>query len=122
MEFLRVYCQAKGKQPEEPVFEGGAPFLEDTMGRLLRDTKWADARWHALRRGGSASCWVRKPAAQYFLFWGRWVGLRTAMGYALGFRDPEVVGDLVLPHVNEAAGLGPRGTVLPAALWGMAMS
>ena len=43
------------------------------------------------------------------------------MGYALGFRDPEVVGDLVLPHVNEAVGLGPRGTVLPAALWGMAM-
>ena len=121
MEFLRVYCQAKGKQPDEPVFEGGAPFLEDTIGRLLRDTKWADARWHALRRGGSAACWVRKPAAQYFLFWGRWAGLRTAMGYALGFRDPEVVGDLVLPHVNEAVGLGPRGTVLPAALWGMAM-
>ena len=121
MEFLRVYCQAKGKQPDEPVFEGGAPFFEDTIGRLLRDTKWADARWHALRRGGSAACWVRKPAAQYFLFWGRWASLRTAMGYALGFRDPEVVGDLVLPHVNEAVGLGPRGTVLPAALWGLAM-
>ena len=121
MEFLRVYCQAKGKRPDEPVFEGGAPFLEDTIGRLLRDTKWADARWHALRRGGSAACWVRKPAAQYFLFWGRRAGLRTAMGYALGFRDPEVVGDLVLPHVNEAVGLGPRGTVLPAALWGLAM-
>ena len=121
MEFLRVYCQAKGKQPDEPVFEGGPPFLEDTIGRLLRDTKWADARWHALRRGGSAACWVRKPAAQYFLFWGRWAGLRTAMGYALGFRDPEVVGDLVLPHVNEAVGPGPRGTVLPAALWGLAM-
>ena len=29
MEFLRVYCQAKGKQPDEPVFEGGAPFLEE---------------------------------------------------------------------------------------------
>ena len=43
------------------------------------------------------------------------------MGYALGFRDPEVVGDLVLPHVGEAVGLGPRGTVLPAALWGLAM-
>ena len=52
MEFLRVYCRAKGKQPEEPVFEGVAPFLEDAIGRLLRDTKWADARWHALRRGG----------------------------------------------------------------------
>ena len=121
MEFLRVYCQAKGKQPEEPVFDGGPPFLEDTIGGLLRDTKWADARWHALRRGGSAACWVRKSAAQYFLFWGRWAGLRTAMGYALGFRDPEVVGNLVLPHVNEAVGLGPRGTVLSAALWGMAM-
>ena len=23
MEFLRVYCQAKGKRPDEPVFEGG---------------------------------------------------------------------------------------------------
>ena len=43
------------------------------------------------------------------------------MGYALGFRDPEVVGDLVLPHVGEAVGLGPRGTFLPAALWGLAM-
>ena len=121
MEFLRVYCQAKGKRPDEPVFEGGGAFLEDAISRLLRDTKWADARWHALRRGGSAACWVRKPAAQYFLFWGRWAGLRTAMGYALGFRDPEVVGDLVLPHVGEAVGLGPRGTVLPAALWGLGM-
>ena len=121
MEFLRVYCQAKGKRPDEPVFEGGGPFLEDAISRLLRDTKWADARWHALRRGGSAACWVRKPAAQYFLFWGRWAGLRTAMGYALGFRDPEVVGDLVLPHVGEAVGLPPRGTVLPASLWGLAM-
>ena len=27
----------------------------------------------------------------------------------------------MLPHVNEAVGLGRRGTVLPAALWGMAM-
>ena len=121
MEFLRVYCKAKGKRPEEPVFEGGAPFLEDAISRLLHDTKWADARWHALRRGGSAACWVRKPATQYFLFWGQWAGLRTAMGYALGFRDPEVVGDLVLPHVGEAVGLGPRGTVLPVALWGLAM-
>ena len=25
MEFLRVYCQAKGKRPDEPVFEGGGP-------------------------------------------------------------------------------------------------
>ena len=100
---------------------GGGGFLEDAISRLLRDTKWADARWHALRRGGSAACWVRKPAAQYFLFWGRWAGLRTSMGYALGFRDPEVVGDLVLPHVGEAVGLGPRGTVLPAALWGLAI-
>ena len=25
MEFFRVYCQAKGKQPDEPVFEGGPP-------------------------------------------------------------------------------------------------
>ena len=121
MEFLRVHCKAKGKRPDEPVFEGGAPFLEDAISRLLRDTKWADARWHALRRGGSAACWVRKPATQDFLFWGRWAGLRTAMGYALGFRDPEVVGDLVSPHVGEAVGLGPRGTVLPAALWGLAM-
>ena len=71
MEFLRVYCQAKGKRLDEPVFEGGGPFLEDAISRLLRDTKWADARWHALKRGGSAACWVRKPAAQYFLFWGR---------------------------------------------------
>ena len=27
----------------------------------------------------------------------------------------------MVPHVNEAVGLGPRGTVLPAALWGLAM-
>ena len=27
----------------------------------------------------------------------------------------------MLPHVGEAVGLGPRGTVLPAALWGLAM-
>ena len=121
MEFLQVYCKAKGKRPDEPIFEGGAPFLEDGISRLLRDSKWADARWHALRRGGSAACYVRKPAAQHFLFWGRWAGLRTAMGYALGFRDPEVVGDLVLPHVDEAVGLGPRGTVLPGAMWGLAM-
>ena len=121
MEFLRVYCKANGKRPDEPVFDGGGPFFEDAISRLLRDTKWADARWHPLRRGGSAACWVRKLATQYFLFWGRWAGLRTAMGYALGFRDPEVVGDLVLPHVGEAVGLGPRGTVLPAALWGLAM-
>ena len=88
----------------------------------MRDPRWNSSGSTAeLRESGFAACLVRNPAAQYFLFWGRWAGLRTAMGYALGFRDPEVVGDLVLPHVNEAVGLGPRGTVLPAALWGLAM-
>ena len=91
MKFLWVYCQAKGKRPDKPFLQGGGGgFLEDAISSLLRDTKLADARLHALRRGGSAACWVRKPAAKYLLFSGRWAGLRTAMGYALGFRDPRL--------------------------------
>ena len=77
MQYLLVYSRAARVQIDQPILPQGPPFLEDTIRRLFEGTKWA------VRRGGAATCLVRKPAAQYFLFWGQWAGMCTAMGYAL---------------------------------------
>ena len=45
------------------------------------------------------------------------MGMHRVMGYTLGFWDPDVVGDLVLPHHGTLVGLGPHGPLLLMALY-----
>ena len=54
----------------------------------------------------------------YFVWWGRWKRLATALEYALGYSDPAVVGALVFPWPVGGQTPGERLAVLLADLWG----
>ena len=62
--------------------------MERIFADLLRDSPYSDHRWHPLRRGGAAAAFHRSPNVAYFVWWGRWKRLDTALEYALGYSDP----------------------------------
>ena len=69
----------------------------------------------------------RSPVVAYFVGWGCWKRLATALEYALGYSDPAVVSELRLPWPADAAGLVDNGlvdrpVVMPAVICGEAMS
>ena len=68
--------------------ERGAVGLEEVLKRLLRDSRWHDVRWHALRRGGAAASYHRKAHVRFFMWCGRWQHLQTALEYATRYSDP----------------------------------
>ena len=92
--------------------------MEKIFADLLRDSPYSDHRWHSLRRGGAAAAFHRSPNVAYFVWWGRWKRLATALEYALGYSDLAVVGDLVLPWPVGGQTPGERLAVLLADLWG----
>ena len=47
--------------------------------------------------GGAATAFHRSPSVPYFVWWGRWRRLATALEYALGYSDRAVVWALELP-------------------------
>ena len=47
--------------------------------------------------GGGGASFHRSPNIPYFVWWGRWHRLATALEYALGYSDPAVVCALDLP-------------------------
>ena len=72
------------------------------LAELLSDTPFSKCIWHGLRRGGAAAAYHRSPVVAYFVWWGRWKRLATALEYALGYCDPSVVGPLCLPCPGDA--------------------
>ena len=92
--------------------------MERIFADLLRDSPYSGHRWHSLRRGGAAAAFHRSPNVAYFVWWGRWKRLATALEYALGYSDPAVVGALVLPWLVGGQASDERLAVLLAALWG----
>ena len=92
------------------------------MAEALAGTAYARARWHALRRGGAAATWARKPDLAYYKWWGRWQSTAVAMQYGTKWSDPGVVAPTVLPAWSRDRGPLPtpeRVGVL--ALWGSPM-
>ena len=92
------------------------------MAEALAGTSYARARWHALRRGGVAVTWARKPDLAYYKWWGRWQSTALAMQYGTKWSDPGVVAPTVLPAWSRDQGPSPtpeRVGVL--ALWGSPM-
>ena len=92
------------------------------MAETLASTAHARARWHALRRGGPAATWARKPDLAYYKWWGRWQSTAVAMQYGTKWSDPGVVAPTVLPALSRDQGPSPtpeRVGVL--ALWGSPM-
>ena len=92
--------------------------MERIFADLLRDSPYSGHRWHSPRRGGAAAAFHRSPNVAYFIWWGRWKRLATALEYALGYSDPAVVGALVLPWPVGGQAPGERLAVLRADLWG----
>ena len=91
-------------------------------GDALASTAHFRARWHALRRGGAAATWARKPDLAYYKWWGRWQSTAVAMQYGTKWSDPGVVAPTVLPAWSRDQGPLPtpeRVGVL--ALWGSPM-
>ena len=92
------------------------------MAETLASTADSRARWHALRRGGAAATWARKPDLAYYKWWGRWQSTAVAMQYGTKWSDPGVVAPTVLPAWSR--GQGPLPTperVGVLALWGSPM-
>ena len=103
-EALLRWAEAKGMWPDDHLFPGGIAWLEHRFLEVLGPTPWRHCRWHALRRGGNAACYARHPQMQFFLWWGRWRSVGSALRYATAFQDAAVVGPLRLPTEPGAGG------------------
>ena len=99
VEWLHDWAEGRGCARDDLLFAAGAPQFQKKMADLVRGTAWSRHRWHCFRRGGAAACWKRGPALPHSKWWGRWAATATAMAYALGYRDEEVVAPLCLPQV-----------------------
>ena len=108
--------------PAQPFAERGALGLDGTVKDMLRGSRWSGLRLYAFRRGGCAACYHRGPHLRFLLWWGRWRCLQTALEYATGYTDPEVVGPLLLP-VADAGDFAdfvlevPLGDLWPDAMY-----
>ena len=116
--FLRSYAAASCVPEGQPLVRGGVEAVEKIFADLLRVSPYSDHRWHSLRRPGAAAAFHRSPNVAYFVWWGRWKRLATALEYGLGYSDPAVVGALVLPWPVGGQTPGERLAVLLADLWG----
>ena len=112
-EALLRWAEAKGLRPNDHLFARGSAWLEHKFLEVLGPTPWRDCRWHSLRRAGSAACYARHPQMQFFLWWGRWRNVGTALRYATAFQDAAVVGPLRLPTEPGSGGGGGQPGVLP---------
>ena len=116
VEWIYEWAVERGCERDDLLFPAGAAFLEKTLIDIVYGTTWAGHRWHCFRRGGAAACWKRGPSLPHFKWWGRWAATATAMAYALGYRDEDVVSPLCLPQVWDMA---PRAMFVdPEGVWG----
>ena len=116
VKWLLEWAEDRGLARDDLLFPAGAAQLERSLADLVRGTTWTRHRWHCFRRGGAAACWKRSPELPHFKWWGRWAATATAMAYALGYRDEDVVAPLCLPQVWSAE---PRSLfVEPQKVWG----
>ena len=120
--WLHRHMVSLGRSSDMLVWQSGEAGLEAGMAETLASTARARARWHALRRGGAAATWARKPDLAYYKWWGRWQSTAVAMQYGTKWSDPGVVAPTVLPAWSSDRGPLPtpeRVGVL--ALWGSPM-
>ena len=120
--WLHRHMVSLGRSSDMLVWQSGEAGLEACMAETLAGTAYAHARWHALRRGGAAASWARKPDLTYYKWWGRWQSTAVAMQYATKWSDPGVVAPTILPAWSRDGGPLPipeRVGVL--ALWGSPM-
>ena len=120
--WLHRHMVSLGRSSDMLVWQSGEAGLEAGMAKALAGTAYARARWHALRRGGAAAIWARKPDLAYYKWWGRWQSTAVAMQYGTKWSDPGVVAPTVLPAWSSDRGPLPtleRVGVL--ALWGSPM-
>ena len=59
--WLHSHMVSLGRSSDMLVWQSGEAGLEAGMAETLASTAHARARWHALRRGGAAATWARKP-------------------------------------------------------------
>ena len=120
--FLRAYAQACCIPEGQPLVRGGVEAVEKTFADLLCDSPYAGHRWHSLRRGGGGGAtFHRSPKVPYFVWWGRWRRLATALEYGVGCSDRAVVGELELPWPVGVQAADGGLVVLLVDLWGDAM-
>ena len=100
VEWLYDWAVGRGCARDDLLFPAGSAQLEKTLADIVHGTTWSRHRWHCLRRGAAAACWRRGPALPHFKWWGRWAATATAMAYALGYRDEDVVAPLCLWGVS----------------------
>ena len=120
--WLHRHMVSLGRSSDMLVWQLGEAGLEACMAETLAGTAYVHARWHALRRGGAAASWARKPDLTYYKWWGRWRSTAVAMQYATKWSDPGVVAPTILPAWSRDRGPLPipeRVGVL--ARWGSPM-
>ena len=77
--FLPAYATACCIPEGQPLVRGGVEVVEKIFASLLRDSPYADHRWHSLRCGGGAAAFHRSPNVPFFVSWGRWRCLATTL-------------------------------------------
>ena len=116
VEWLLEWTEDRGLARDDLLFPAGAAQSERSLADLVRGTTWTHHRWHCFRRGDAAACWKRSPELPHFKWWGRLAATATAMAYALGYRDEDVVAPLCLPQVSSTE---PRSLLVePQKVWG----
>ena len=120
--WLHGHMVSLGRTSDMLVWQSGEAGLEAGMADTLASTAHFRARWHALRRGGAAATWARKPDLAYYKWWGRWQSTPVAMQYGTKWSDPGVVAPTVLPAWSRDQGPLPNPErVGVLALWGSPM-
>ena len=114
---LLHWAEAKGLRPSDHLFPGGSAWLEHKFLEVLGSTPWRHCRWHSLRKGGSAACYARHPRIQFFLWWGSWRSVGTALRYATAFQHAAVMGPLGLPTEPGSGGGGAAGVLTHLEVW-----
>ena len=102
--WLHGHMVSLGRSSDMLVWQSGEAGLEAGMAETLASTAHSRARWHALRRGGAAATWARKPDLAYYKWWGRWQSTAVAMQYGTKWSDPGVVAPTVLPAWSRDQG------------------
>ena len=69
--WLHRHMVSLGRSSDMLVWQSGEAGPQACMAEALAGTAYAHAKWHALRRGGAAASWARKPDLTYYKWWGR---------------------------------------------------
>ena len=86
--FIRATALRLGRRPSQNLVKGGPAAIQSTMVRLLANSEHSHLRWHAWRRMGATTMFIRNGATmQELMSWGRWKSVTVTRRYIATWDD-----------------------------------